>query len=172
LKLFQLRYTFHGPKPTRAEVAQIRKRWLATGRSPKGVTIEPIVWAAGTMTAQQIRQAINAGNPRYGAVGLVKTYNRPDYTLCDYDTRQAPSLHLFFRFARMSGLKPLVVEYDRTKRGWHVLIRWNRILKPMEQVAIQAVLGSDFKREMYNLARVLSGKAGNPRWNLLFESKL
>lgn len=45
---------------------------------------------------------------------------------------------------------------------------------PAEIVALQAVLGSDRRRETLNLMRVMSefGPEGNKRWNILYRSKL
>ena len=74
------------------------------------------------------------------------------------------------RELRLFGLLPKWVRYDRTNRGWHIIIRVNRDLVPLEVVALQTVLGSDRKREAFNLARVMAG--GGPKWNILFERKL
>jgi hypothetical protein len=52
------------------------------------------------------------------------------------------------------------------------LIAWDRLLSPAETVAIQTALGSDYRRETYNLARVLAGGGDDPRWNLLFDFKI
>jgi hypothetical protein len=41
----------------------------------------------------------------------------------------------------------------RTRRGWHVEIYSNMELAPAEIVALQAILGSDFRRESFNLYR-------------------
>jgi hypothetical protein len=109
------------------------------------------------------------------APGIVARYARQNQTFCDYDTPkiQDGSISNIFRIARCLGIKPKWVEYRRTKRGWHLAIEWNRKFSPAETVALQAVLGSDPVREMFNLTRALSGKAvKNKRWNLLFERKV
>ncbi len=77
-----------------------------------------------------------------------------------------------FRRLGQYGLKAKWTRYDRTKRGWHVLIRINRWLEPKETVALQAILGSDPAREVYNLIRAMTGKMEGGRWNFLFERKL
>lgn len=62
------------------------------------------------------------------------------------------------------------MHFSRTARGWHVVIDLDRRLTGAAIVAAQIVLGSDIKRERYNLFRVLCGAA--PRdWNLLFSRK-
>jgi hypothetical protein len=92
--------------------------------------------------------------------------------MCDYDNVKGPSLWLVWRVARMLDIEPGFVRIDRTRRGWHLIIEWTRRFSPLQIVAIQCVLGSDSKRELFNLARVFSGKARNPRWNILFERKV
>jgi hypothetical protein len=66
------------------------------------------------------------------------------------------------------------VRYDKTRRGWHVLIFVRRKLAPRTVVALQAILGSDYRRETFNLLRVLS-LAKRPmfwreRWNVLYNT--
>ena len=46
------------------------------------------------------------------------------------------------------------IRYDRTAHGWHVVVGVNRRLSPPMIVAAQAILGSDRKREAFNLMRV------------------
>ena len=82
----------------------------------------------------------------------------------------------------MCGLRPNWIRYDRTARGWHIIIRVNRRLSGLECVALQAVLGSDSARETFNLARVMSRSGGSAnkkrkaweakRWNILYRVKL
>jgi hypothetical protein len=83
-----------------------------------------------------------------------------------------------FAVLRTIGLRPVWVRTDRTRRGWHVRIRLTRRLLPAETVALQALLGSDDRRECLNLMRVMSLARQDPgpyfrrRWNLLFKEKL
>lgn len=164
--VYQLRYRFKR-RPTKADVDAARAAWLK-GVRLSGVQVTPITWAR---TPHDARAAL-AGGGYVGRAGLVKYYARADRTLCDYDTRKPPSLWLVWRVARMMAIEPLTVEYNRTRRGWHVIIVWNRSFKPLEIVALQFAMASDPKRETFNLARVLSGKARNRRWNILFTSKV
>ncbi len=79
---------------------------------------------------------------------------------------------------RKLGLRPAFIEYFRTRKGWHVWIRLRRGLDRGERVALQALLGSDPRREELNLMRVIgirrNGIRGewSERWNLLFRHKL
>lgn len=71
-----------------------------------------------------------------------------------------------------------VLRRYRTKRGWHVELYSNLYLKPAESVALQAILGSDFKREAFNLFRAHRLSLAPafwralPRWNILHARKL
>lgn len=74
--------------------------------------------------------------------------------------------------AQIWGWPLEAVRYDRTRRGWHVVVGVRKRLTPALIVAAQAVLGSDYKREAFNLMRV-QGLAHVPpfwrgRWNVLY----
>ena len=92
--------------------------------------------------------------------------------------RNGPTLVMFWTVLRALALRPLAIEYNRTARGWHAIVMLPEPLAPAEQVAIQAVMGSDRRRELLNIMRVLSiRRVGAPqywraRWNLLFTRKL
>lgn len=66
---------------------------------------------------------------------------------------------------------------EETRRGWHISLYVRRRLSPLEIVALQAILGSDWKRELFNLARA-RGLAAAPsfwrkdRWNVFYARKL
>lgn len=69
------------------------------------------------------------------------------------------------------------MRYDRTKRGWHVVIEWDRAFPPVALVALQAILGSDSRREALNFMRALSLDGCRDRqcflrFNLLFSHKV
>lgn len=101
----------------------------------------------------------------------MKEYGDNRTTFCDYDSVKSPNVLGMWAIGRRLGLRPASIRYDRTKRGWHVIVLWNKGLHPLAIVALQAVLGSDLKREGLNLMRVMS----NPRskkWNLLYSRKL
>lgn len=163
--IHQLRYRFKH-YPTASDIERARQDWLE-GRPTRGVKVVPISWAR---KKRSTRAAVECGY--IGQAGIVKYEASPRRTLCDYDTSVVPSLQLVYRVAHMLDIRPLVIEYDRTRRGWHLIIEWNRRFRPIEIVALQCVLRSDPARELFNLARVFSGKARSKRWNILFQTKL
>ena len=81
---------------------------------------------------------------------------------------------------RWVGGRPAAVALWRTRHGWHVLVKsraaWLR--DDLALVAAQAVLGSDAKREMFNLMRVVRLDRSTPlqrrrrRWNVFYRRKL
>lgn len=169
--LTQIRFRIRNRrKPTRDLIEKLGRYWLATGETPPGVTIEPMVWDG--RGPEEAREYLRSRRVLFGCPGVVKQYADPRVTMCDFDTRKAPDLKRFWRVAHTINARPELIRYDRTRRGWHVLIRWDRKFSPAEIVALQAMFGSDPAREMFNLARVLSGGARSNRWNLLFEEKL
>ena len=66
------------------------------------------------------------------------------------------------------------VRVDRTRRGYHVVIGVRRRLAPPVVVAAQAILFSDWRREVFNLLRVSklddAPKFWRERWNVLYEA--
>ena len=102
--------------------------------------------------------------------GEIKARGTSRLLLCDYDTARPPSLARVWRLLGRINVRAHWIAYDRTARGWHLRIQLRRALTSGEIVAAQALLGSDPKRERYNLFRVICG--ARPRdWNLLFERK-
>jgi hypothetical protein len=110
--------------------------------------------------------------------GVVRVVGGPRDVLLDFDRPAAPRLFPIWSVCRLVGVRPACVEYFRTRKGWHLWIRLQRPLEPAERVALQAVLGSDPRRETLNLMRVLAIRRNNirghwrTRWNLLFSTKL
>lgn len=107
--------------------------------------------------------------------GIMKEWSDPAVIMCDYDTPTAPGFLEFTKVFHTLGITPISVRYDRTKRGWHVVIVLPRDLHKCATVALQAILGSDPRRETLNLMRALStnmDRFASQRWNVLFESKL
>lgn len=128
---------------------------------------------------------------RFRPWGEIEEYGRKNATYCDYDKRFRErntqwetriSLLPLWRLGRIVGATPQWVRYDATRRGFHVVTRWNRNLDPAVIVAMQALLGSDQARESFNLARLMfagqtSGDGKNrrkeaARWNILYRRKL
>lgn len=116
--------------------------------------------------------------------GKMQHYSEPDRLYLDFDfqrpDRRSPRLRPFWTVLRMVGLRPLQTIMERTRHGWHVIIKINRELQPAETVALQSCLGSDGRREALNLMRVLAMRKKcygvtpfwRARWNILYSSKL
>lgn len=153
-------------------VRLIRSRWI-DGLSTFGVEVEAIDWKRGGSQGAIRRRLMDRKTLPNGKVGIVARYASPEWSLCDYDRPASPALLAVWRLARRLGVNVRVIEYRRTRRGWHVSVQWSRSFRPIELIAIQAILGSDPFRESFNLARVLGGRASQSnRWNLLFKEKL
>lgn len=64
----------------------------------------------------------------------------------------------------------------RTRRGWHLEVAESPALNPVATVAAQAILGSDPRREAFNLARALVvphvPKMWRDRFNVLYVRKI
>lgn len=95
-------------------------------------------------------------------------------TLClDFDRRIPPKLvPRVTQCCRMWGWPLAAIRYDRTRRGWHVLVTVDGEIDPACIVAAQAILGSDTNREMFNLMRVQElhrmPAYWRDRWNVLY----
>ena len=90
----------------------------------------------------------------------------------DIDGRLPATMHeRLTRTLRLWRWPVEAIRYDRTKRGWHVIIAVRKRLCALTMVAAQAILGSDPKREAFNLIRVrqlrVSGRRAHP-WNVLY----
>lgn len=68
---------------------------------------------------------------------------------------------------RTVGISPEYIRTDRTNRGWHVVIPIPNNMPPLEVICLQAILGSDRKREAMNYMRLKQGLFRN----LLFVPK-
>jgi len=94
--------------------------------------------------------------------------SRPKWLLLDLDDREALG-----HYENMLSEVQEYIDVTEVRRwvsksgfGTHVLLR-SKISLPVEQrMLLQAILGSDLKRELYNLVRM---RNGNPEPCLLFE---
>lgn len=102
----------------------------------------------------------------------------------DFDTPNIPREF----FHRLRFLKSLydgsahfaLRRFRSTHGGQHIVITSDErvLMSPLEMVAIQALLGSDYRRECFMLKRVRSLPAAPntwkhvDRWNTLYEEKL
>ena len=179
--MIQLQYRIpnDGHVPTMAEVKKLRQLWMNNKPLPAGVQLKATVWdhdKEKPITQNEIKEICAQKKLFFGPAGVVREYADSKNAFIDIDARRIPeSLRIdrLVLIARTLRIGFNQIGYIKTQNGWHVQIRLSRALKPAETVAFQAILGSDPKREMFNLARVLGGKAGrNRRWNLLFEYKV
>ena len=60
----------------------------------------------------------------------------------------------------------------RTRHGWHVGIVLTRGVAALEAIALQAILGSDPRRETFNVAKVRTRRGRKAHWNVLYERKI
>jgi hypothetical protein len=79
------------------------------------------------------------------------------------------------RLAWVCNTVGVPVEYyrcDRTRNGWHVTVRVARRINALSVVALQAIMGSDPRREAFNLMRVRNLRSVAPfwrgRWNVFY----
>lgn len=96
----------------------------------------------------------------------------------DYDTPRVPA-RLAARIGHCTAAAGLRVEWwslYRTARGWHLEVECRGRLQPFGVVALQAMLGSDWRREAFNVGRVRGLRHANPAahsgWNILFRRKI
>lgn len=105
----------------------------------------------------------------------MKEFSDPRMIFCDFDTPRCPSMWEINRVFHILDIRPRYVRFDRTRRGWHIIIELPKPLEKAATVALQAILGSDPRRETLNLMRALSIRwdaFNERRWNVLFREKL
>jgi hypothetical protein len=87
----------------------------------------------------------------------------------DFDSKAAPTI-----VARITACCRLwqwpveAIRFDRTRRGWHVIIGVRKKIAPALIVAAQAILGSDPNREAFNVMRVQQLDKVSPFWRKRF----
>lgn len=118
--------------------------------------------------------------------GIIDTYAAPNLLLLDIDGTEIDWPEIDRRLELMQ-LICCSKEYRETARGFHVKIVLDREYPPPYLVAIQAILGSDPRREALNFMRAVSLSALEServvtcqeeidflrmRWQVLFSKKL
>ena len=66
------------------------------------------------------------------------------------------------------GLRVVRVKVHHTTNGFHARLICDNQMDPVKAAFIQALLGSDYRREMCNLLKI---ERGAKNWNLLFKKK-
>ncbi len=171
---YQLRFRGSGPIPSQRMLERWGRYWIFYGRQPAGVRIDAIDWTRPHTSPERTRLRLrDAGYVYFGCPGVVKAYWSPQWVMVDYDQPAPPELARFWDLAHLIQWRLEYVRYDRTVRGWHVIVEWEKRVRPIESIAMAALWGGDPIRESFNLARILGPDRGhNPRWNLLFEYKV
>lgn len=93
----------------------------------------------------------------------------------DIDGKLPNGIHTrIVRSCEMMGWRLTAVRYDKTRRGWHVVVAVRRKLSALTIVAMQAILGSDRNRELFNLSRARKlrnvPREWRNQWNVLYET--
>ena len=96
--------------------------------------------------------------PRQAPDGCVMVWPRASELLLDLDSAQAVQdfVARLPLFEELFGAYRIRIWASRRK-GMHVWIRSGYCLSPERRIALQAALGSDWKREMLGIKRVVSG---------------
>lgn len=112
-------------------------------------------------------------------IGILKETTNDTLAFVDLDGRRYPRFGPIWAVCRIAHIRPTTIRCDRTRHGWHLVIRFTRRLLPAELVAFQACVGSDPRREALNLMRVIAIRTKRirsafwrRRWNLLYAAKL
>jgi hypothetical protein len=107
--------------------------------------------------------------------GVVDRRGSSRTLLLDFDG-EGPDWGRIYNVARRHRLKPVAMELYRTRHGWHVVVFTRRRVEPWQALVLQALMGSDWRRESLNLLR-LWDTAGQVqrglkwRWNVLYNGK-
>lgn len=108
-------------------------------------------------------------------LGQVKATYNPGLVLCDYDHSHPPGIPEVMARLRVCRLSPVFLRYDKTQHGFHIVLKVKEPLGPWETLALQAILGSDPRREAMNwfrLANTPGTKQAEKHWNILYERKI
>lgn len=66
------------------------------------------------------------------------------------------------------GLRVNKVQVHDTVNGFHLRLVCDNAIDPIKAILFQALLGSDYRREMCNLLKI---ERGSKNWNILFKEK-
>jgi hypothetical protein len=83
-----------------------------------------------------------------------------------------------FATLHICGIVARWIRYDRTRRGWHIIIMLGIRLEWGETVALQLLCGDDRRRGNLNLMRAIAmrvygaSKFWKARWNIAYAEKL
>ena len=77
------------------------------------------------------------------------------HLMIDIDDSSPPDILRMRGLLSLCGIRPIELRYRRSSsmEGWHVIVELPFILPDMEILCLQAILGSDSKREAFNYLR-------------------
>jgi hypothetical protein len=158
---------------TRDKFRDIKRAYLETGRGPVGIWVR-LISSGRVLTHPEACKRMESwrGNCR---PGIVEHYATDRMTLHDYDNPiKPPAIAEILYIAGILGAEVRTLEFFPSRRGTHLAITWSVQWTPTQTVAVQALLGSDPRREAHNLRRLMDGwNTTNDRgWNILFRSKV
>lgn len=140
-----------------------------------------IFYRAGKPAAMRVHRWHTWGNAaatpgHFRRWGIIKELAEPDKIMCDFDNKVPPTPPIQ-SLVHTLGLRLLWERWDRTRRGWHLVVKIAQKLTQAEIVAAQAILGSDPARERLNLCRAISirlhpSKFWEKRVNVLYSRKI
>ena len=133
-----------------------------------------------------------------GVLGVIAELYESNKLLCDFDqpkvkhgrrrlrlgeNRRFSNRREFYpspplqSLAHTLGLKVIWQRWDKTRHGWHLIVKLRQKLTLAEIICCQTLLGSDKARERMNLAREISLRLHPSRFwerraNILFSRKL
>lgn len=112
----------------------------------------------------------------FGHLGRIDTYGAANKLLLDFDRPDKPNLPRIWNVCRRHALKPRALSCNATAHGWHVIVLLGRRVAPWQALALQAIMGSDWRRESLNLLRLWDGPEPKRqyrwRWNILYTRKV
>lgn len=84
----------------------------------------------------------------------------------DFDNETVPTdfMDRLRMLVRLELFRVVAISYRRTAHGWHVRVLLSRRVGFSRLVAFQAILGSDWKREAYNIRRAKNWRDVSPFW--------
>jgi hypothetical protein len=78
---------------------------------------------------------------------------------CDYDGYVPRNMgQRLEMLARLHRLRVVWYRLDRTRHGYHLIVKLSTRVSLARVILLQALLGSDWKREAFNSARILNAR--------------
>lgn len=113
---------------------------------------------------------------RFESFGQLEYIGTNSYALVDVDDNTSvPTITFINSICRIIGVTPKNYCYQRTRRGWHIIIELMEKLEHAELIAFQCILGDDPMRGALNLMRERNIKGANEFWksrsNILYSGK-